>query len=547
MSKKVTRIFSILMIFIILGTVGVFYAICSNVKLERYRGRAISDYWQVTDYEHTQEKSDAYPVGVADVVTFPLERALVGNDSLIFYSIHQNVEVYIDDCLVYKSYVSQDNPLGKTPGDQWNEIPMYREDAGRQVTVRLIPVYKTHVGNVPEMMMGNTSQIYFYYTVKQTVPFVCAMVAIAYGLVFIIMTFALFWNYANRKELLYLGILAIVIGMWKGADLSILHMYISHPIEMTYRALILIMFLPIPFALYEKEVLQVDKSRHLLYAAFVSQGAIVVSWVLQVLDIADLRETLWMHHLVIGLVVILSVYFTIVDVIKYGWTRKRRLTVGCFTLCVVGILGDMASFYITSGKISNSFGMVGFLIYIAVMGVLSINEAKVWMELGRKAEDYRDMAFHDQLTGLYNRHAFVKHTTSDMFQPVGSTLVMLDLNELKKCNDTFGHDAGDRYIVAGAKVIEHTYGQYGKIYRMGGDEFCVLMQNVDEAVVKQACCALQQNAKQFNATSGESFCMQIACGYMPYVAERDFNIEDTLRRADHKMYENKIAMKQCED
>ena len=74
MSNPRTRSFSILIIFIILGSVGGFYAICSNVQLERYRGRAISDYWQVTDYEHTQEKSDAYPVGVADVVTFPLER-----------------------------------------------------------------------------------------------------------------------------------------------------------------------------------------------------------------------------------------------------------------------------------------------------------------------------------------------------------------------------------------------------------------------------------------------------------------------------------------
>lgn len=545
MSKKVTRIFSVLMIFIILGTVGMFYAICSNVKLERYRGRAISDYWQVTDYEHTQEKSDAYPVGVADVVTFPLERALVGNDSLVFYSIHQNVEVYIDGKLAYKSYANQNNPIGKTPGDQWNEIPVYREDGGKQVMVRLIPVYETHVGNVPEMMMGNTSQIYFHYLSKQMIPFICAMVAIAYGLVLIIMTFTLYWNYANRKELFYLGILAIVIGMWKVADLSILHMYISHPIEMTYRALILIMFLPIPFALYEREVLQGDKSRYLLYASFVSQGAIVLSWVLQVLDVADLRETLWLHHLVIGLVVCLSIYLTIDDVKTYGWTRKRRLTAGCFTLCVVGILGDMASFYLTSGKISNSFGMVGFLIYIAVMGVLSINEAKVWMELGHKAEGYRDMAFHDQLTGLYNRHAFVKHTTSDMFQPVGCTLVMLDLNELKKCNDTFGHDAGDRYIIAGAKVIEDTFGQYGKVYRMGGDEFCVLMQNVEESVVEQACCMLQQNTEKFNASSGELFCMQIACGYMGYVGERDFNIEDTLRRADHKMYKNKIAMKQC--
>lgn len=524
---------------------GVFFVICSDVKVEQYRGRPVSHYWSITNYQHAQEKSDSYPVGVADVVTFSLDRALVGDDSLVFYSIHQNVEVLINDQLVYTSYVDKNNPVGKTPGNRWNEIPLYSSDGGRQVTIRLIPVYKVHVGNVPEMMMGNTSQIYFHYISKQMVPLVCAVVAIVYGVVFILMTFAQYRNYKNRNELLFLGILAIVIGMWKLADLSITHIYASYTVEITYRALILVMFLPIPFALYEREILRWDKSRYLLYAAFASQGAIIVSWVLQLMNVADLRETLWIHHLMIVLVVVLSAVLTIGDVKKYGWTRKRRMIVTCFGICVLGIVGDMTIFYVTSGKIANSFGMVAFLLYVAVMGVMSMNEAKVWMELGRKAEGYRDMAFHDQLTGLFNRHAFVQHTTAQRFQPDGCTLVMLDLNNLKKCNDSFGHDVGDRYITSGAAVIKDTFGQYGKVYRMGGDEFCVLMQNVDEVTVKKACDALQHNTEQWNAISGEKFRMQIACGYMQYLETRDFNIEDTLRRADHKMYENKIAMKQC--
>lgn len=545
MSKKEARVFSVLMIIIILATAGLFWLICSNVKVEHYRGRPVAHYWQVTKYQHTQEKSDSYPVGVADVVKFPLDRALVGDDSLVFYSVHQNVEVYIDDQLVYQSYLKEDNPVGKTPGNRWNEIPVYSSDGGRQVTIRLIPVYKTHVGSVPEIMMGNTSQIYFQYIAKQMIPFICAVVAMVYGVVFIVMTFAQYRNYKNRNELLFLGILSIVIGMWKLADLSVMHLYIAHPVEMSYRALILVMFLPIPFALYEKEILQTDKSKYLLYVAFASQGAIIVSWILQLLGVADLRQTLWIHHIMIAMVVLLSVVLTVIDVKTYGWTKKRHYTVISFAICVLGVVGDMAAFYFVLGKLANSFGMVGFLIYITIMGVLAMNEAKMWMELGHQAEGFRDMAFHDQMTGLFNRHAFVQHTTSQLFHPAGSTVIMLDLNDLKKCNDTFGHDVGDRYITSGAKVIEDTFGECGNIYRMGGDEFCILAQNVEESAVQQMCEKLQRNTEQWNATSGEEFRMQIACGYMGYVDERDFNIEDTLRHADHKMYENKIAMKQC--
>lgn len=547
MSKKASNVFATLMILIVIGSIGLFSFLCATVKQERYRGRPVSYYWQITDYEHTQEKSDEYPVGVADVVTFSLDRALVGDDSLVFYSLHQNVEVYVDDELVYSAYVSPKNRIGKTPGNKWNEIPMYSSDGRKQVTVRFIPAYKTHIGNVPEMMMGNTSQIYFHYIAKQMIPFVCAVVAIVHGAVFVIMTFAQYRGYKNRNELLYLGILAIVIGTWKLADLSMMHMYIKHPIEMTYRALVLVMFLPIPFALYERELLQCEKAKYLLYAAILSQLAIVLSWILQFLNIADLRETLWMHHVVVALVLALSVILSVYDIRKFGWTRKRRLTAISFSICVIGLVGDLIIFYLAFGKVTYSLGMVGFLIYIAVMGVLAMSEAKSWMELGQQAEGFKNMAFHDQLTGMFNRHAFAQHTTDQKFNPSGCTLVMLDLNNLKKCNDTYGHDVGDRYITLGAKVIQDTFGEYGNVYRMGGDEFCVLMQNTNIAVVESACAALQHSTDVFNSTAEEEFQMKIACGYMPYVAERDFNIEDTLRRADHKMYENKIAMKQCED
>ena len=52
---------------------------------------------------------------------------------------------------------------------------------------------------------------------------------------------------------------------------------------------------------------------------------------------------------------------------------------------------------------------------------------------------------------------------------------MFDLNDLKKCNDTYGHDYGDQYIMMASEILKKLFALDGKCYRIGGDEFCALV------------------------------------------------------------------------
>lgn len=67
-------------------------------------------------------------------------------------------------------------------------------------------------------------------------------------------------------------------------------------------------------------------------------------------------------------------------------------------------------------------------------------------------------------------------------------VVTFDLNNLKNCNDNYGHRVGDAYIINAARIIENTFERYGKCYRIGGDEFCCIIpkgKSVDiERVIK---------------------------------------------------------------
>lgn len=76
------------------------------------------------------------------------------------------------------------------------------------------------------------------------------------------------------------------------------------------------------------------------------------------------------------------------------------------------------------------------------------------MEIGSQAKAFEEMAYHDQLTGLFNRTAYAEYTGSSNFKPEGHIIVMFDLNNLKQCNDSLGHDHGDSYIIESARLIK---------------------------------------------------------------------------------------------
>ena len=119
---------------------------------------------------------------------------------------------------------------------------------------------------------------------------------------------------------------------------------------------------------------------------------------------------------------------------------------------------------------------------------------------------------------------------------------MMDLNDLKKCNDTLGHDAGDRYIKNAARMIDTVFHDKGKCYRIGGDEFCSVMKTEESDVEQRFFDELRQLEQEYNEASSIEQ-IAIAYGYARFDKEKDATLMDTRNRADVMMYEHKKRMK----
>lgn len=91
------------------------------------------------------------------------------------------------------------------------------------------------------------------------------------------------------------------------------------------------------------------------------------------------------------------------------------------------------------------------------------------------------MAFHDQLTGLRNRAAFEEDLKAELRNGTEVCLIMMDLDNFKLVNDYLGHDNGDKLLRLLAQTLKGSVDNDGKIYRMGGDEFTIILTGTSKA------------------------------------------------------------------
>ncbi len=155
----------------------------------------------------------------------------------------------------------------------------------------------------------------------------------------------------------------------------------------------------------------------------------------------------------------------------------------------------------------------------------------------------RELSMIDQLTGLYNRRGFIKLTKQQMnlAKRNGENLVLffIDLNNMKKINDQFGHPEGDRALILAAGILRKTFRTTDVIARWGGDEFAVLMINAKRGCEEKISTRLAEGIKETNSEGILKTELGLSWGYTSTSPEIDEDIETIIARADKAMYYHK--------
>lgn len=148
------------------------------------------------------------------------------------------------------------------------------------------------------------------------------------------------------------------------------------------------------------------------------------------------------------------------------------------------------------------------------------------------------MAHMDNMTNVSNRRTFDEYMDSKEAATMGEDFVFFsfDLNDLKEANDSCGHEAGDELIVGAAVCMKKVLGEFGSIFRTGGDEFAALVNipadKKDETI--------KRLMDEFDSWHGKLYpSLSISMGYVCATEDRRMTIDDMRREADKRMYAQK--------
>lgn len=179
---------------------------------------------------------------------------------------------------------------------------------------------------------------------------------------------------------------------------------------------------------------------------------------------------------------------------------------------------------------------ISFGIFLVVQFVKMIAVVKNYITESTRLSVLKELAYKDAMTDVWNRTAYLdkKNQIEEKWKNNRELVILVfDINNLKKINDSLGHERGYHLIRDGADVIKKIYGTQS-VYRIGGDEFVVLLEGID---YKKRFEKLQQFADYSKETN-----LEIAYGMA--ATSGNFGTYDSMfQKSDEAMYETKKRMK----
>ena len=171
-------------------------------------------------------------------------------------------------------------------------------------------------------------------------------------------------------------------------------------------------------------------------------------------------------------------------------------------------------------------------------------EMEVARDSYKAASDmFEAAAMEDNLTGLYNQRGFITLVENQLNmaqrQKKESFFIFLDIDHLKRINDTFGHAMGDKALADVAAILKRSFRQSDITARIGGDEFAVAMVDCGKEHLESAKNRLKKNVEEHNRNTKEPYPIELSMGVALCKANDALNLRALLSQSDQMMYEDK--------
>ena len=479
-------------------------------------------------------------------LTTKLDDQKIGTDPLyLFVSMHHSYfKVFVENQEIY-SYTEEETPnLSKSPGNIYTAVALPNDYMGKELRIEFtLTLEKGLTYVVSDLYLSDyPAEIHRMYT-NDLIHNSIIIAILLLGIVLVFISIFVLKSDADN-DAFFIGLFAFLVGLYGLTEsLFNLHMlgnpYLSYLINFIVFAAI-----PAPILAFYKSKTALRFRKYYSIGLTLATVNVVMQMLLHFTGIADIRETLISTHVIY----LLSFILVIVSVAR---SRKeecadKKLLISLILPIAIGAAADALMHYVFIGisERNTAFSQLGVLVTLLIAsGYLAKNIMLAYRE-NLKAQTYKQMAFKDGLTGLYNRTSYNEEILLLSKNPKDNEeliCVCVDINGLKKVNDSCGHLMGDYIIKQMGSVLETTFGKYGKVFRIGGDEFTAFLYNLEEDTLKEILCSMYQKVEQHNKVHTPELSFALGYELLKNIDSRD--IKECFGRADMKMYTQKQETK----
>lgn len=489
-------------------------------------------------------KIDAFPFSQKDdfdylIISTELPH-IDGGEFLAFTNQYSSCRVFVDGEQIYNYGESPTAPFGRMLGNSVCTVPLKSEYSGKTISVRFDAEYSFAHFTIQSVLLGSASEIRFYYSRENIGVLVCGLLMLIMALVTVVMYFVqkskrLQYNY---RVFLHLGVFSFIGAVWIWTDSVLPQLIYGDTILITVLSFWSFMSMPIPVLCIVDSLCSCG-NKALRAAERLILLNMILQTVLYLMNIVDFPQLLLVTHGILVLSLICMLY----SLLRESGRSEGKYAKGILSALLVMMLFGFAAlvrFYIVGVENNNSFYYrLGIVIFVIMLILVNVERMGAFVEEWRESRVLSRLAFVDVMTHMKNRSAYERFVDENQNADIKTkklSMVLLDLNDLKLINDTYGHAAGDQVLIGAAKCIHETFDQVGESYRIGGDEFVVIIEGRDidaQSLIASLNRAIERRSAQ------ESHGFTLACGFASAAEDGCTSLKELQKKADYRMYMNK--------
>lgn len=420
----------------------------------------------------------------------------------------------------------------------WVELP--GDSSGKELSVR-ITESKKFVDRIMKkpIYLGEKNAIFyrslssgFYALIFFFLTLISILVSFFYRI-----SFRADMSKKSLRRMQFLDLFILDVGIWVLTDSQIMQLFTGRTSIVSLVSFVTFLLMPLFIILFVKEMMVY---RWKVFDILLGIGSVNTAVILGVylFRMAPIYQWLFLQHVFIVITIIIILEKSIIEIKKYKNQGIKKVVIGFALLSLCGIV-SLILFYSKSPVNYVYFYCLGFFVFMGCLIWAVFDEVYYYVEESAKAKIYRKMIYIDVMTGMENRTAFEKMLGDDV-SAEGIAYIVFDNDNLKVINDNCGHQAGDLLLRETAKCIRKVFGKFGRCFRIGGDEFLVMLREMTEDGIKESLDYFDREVDKINK-EGKTH-IEISYGYF-FCEDASMTLNELFEKADANMYLKKRRVK----